>query len=37
MLWAARHRSPGWLAAGALLVTHGALGLAYDRVRGRAA
>ncbi|MER5729704.1 hypothetical protein ABT084_15420 [Streptomyces sp. NPDC002138] len=38
MLWAARRRSPGWLAAGALLVTHGALGLAYDRARdhGRA-
>ncbi|MEV6956408.1 hypothetical protein [Streptomyces sp. NPDC051183] len=33
MLWAARRRSPGWLAAGGLLVTHGALSLAYDRAR----
>jgi hypothetical protein len=28
--WGLRHRSGGWLAAGALLVTHGALGVLYD-------
>ncbi|WP_405497873.1 hypothetical protein [Streptomyces sp. NBC_00096] len=33
MLWAARRRSPGWLAAGTLLVAHGAAALAYDRAR----
>ncbi|WP_443059455.1 hypothetical protein [Streptomyces sp. NBC_00435] len=33
MLWAARRRSPGWLAAGTLLVAHGAGALAYDRAR----
>ncbi|MFE9566838.1 hypothetical protein ACFYM0_37740 [Streptomyces sp. NPDC006487] len=36
MLWAARRRSPGWLAAGTVLVTHGAAALAYDRARRRA-
>lgn len=33
MLWAARRRSAGWLAAGILLVAHGAGALAYDRAR----
>ncbi|MFI5983121.1 hypothetical protein ACIBEA_19885 [Streptomyces sp. NPDC051555] len=33
MLWAARRRNSGWLTAGALLVAHGALGLAYDHAR----
>lgn len=33
MLWAAHRRSPGWLAAGTLLVAHGAGALAYDRAR----
>lgn len=28
-----RHRAGGWVLAGALLVAHGALGLAYDRIR----
>ncbi|MEU1040073.1 hypothetical protein ACFYP4_19630 [Streptomyces sp. NPDC005551] len=28
-----RHRSGGWIVAGALLLLHGALGLAYDRRR----
>ncbi|GAA2318890.1 hypothetical protein OKJ48_31260 [Streptomyces kunmingensis] len=28
-----RRRSGGWLTAGALLLVHGALGLAYDRMR----
>ncbi|MFJ8820612.1 hypothetical protein ACIREE_02380 [Streptomyces sp. NPDC102467] len=28
-----RRRSGGWLTAGALLLGHGALGLAYDRIR----
>lgn len=36
MMWAARRRSPGWLAAGTVLVTHGAAALAYDRARRRA-
>lgn len=36
MVWAARRRSPGWLAAGTVLVTHGAAALAYDRARRRA-
>lgn len=33
-LWGAGRRSGGWVFAGALLVVHGALGLAYDRIRG---
>ncbi|WHM36699.1 hypothetical protein [Streptomyces sp. BPTC-684] len=33
--WGVARRSGGWVAAGAILVAHGALGLAYDRVRGR--
>jgi hypothetical protein len=33
--WALRRRSGGWAAAGALLMAHGALGFAYDRVRAR--
>ncbi|NEB05559.1 hypothetical protein [Streptomyces sp. SID13726] len=33
--WALRHRSGGWLTAGALLLAHGALGLAYDLTRPR--
>ncbi|MFF4353303.1 hypothetical protein [Streptomyces sp. NPDC001530] len=32
-LWGVRRRSGGWIAAGALLLTHGALGLAYDQLR----
>ncbi|WP_328865433.1 hypothetical protein [Streptomyces sp. NBC_00304] len=32
-LWGAGRRSGGWVFAGALLVAHGALGLAYDRIR----
>jgi hypothetical protein len=28
--WGVRRRSGGWIAAGALLLAHGALGLAYD-------
>lgn len=35
LLWGARHRSPGWLTAGAVLAAHGALALAYDRARAR--
>ncbi|WP_328902350.1 hypothetical protein OHR86_22695 [Streptomyces sp. NBC_00441] len=36
-LWGAARRSGGWAFAGVLLMVHGALGLAYDRVReGRA-
>ncbi|TXS56874.1 hypothetical protein [Streptomyces sp. t39] len=31
--WALRRRSPGWAAAGALLIAHGALGLTYARLR----
>jgi len=31
--WGVRRRRGGWIAAGALLVIHGALGLAYDRLR----
>ncbi|MCX4669892.1 hypothetical protein OG453_24935 [Streptomyces sp. NBC_01381] len=31
--WGLRRRSGGWVAAGVLLVVHGALGFAYDRVR----
>ncbi len=33
LLWGLRRRSGGWATAGALLVAHGALGLAYDRLR----
>ncbi|MDH6219947.1 hypothetical protein [Streptomyces pseudovenezuelae] len=33
--WGVRRRSGGWIAAGALLLAHGALGLAYDVVRPR--
>ncbi|MGW5846736.1 hypothetical protein ACWFQ8_02020 [Streptomyces sp. NPDC055254] len=33
VVWAARGRRPGWLAAGALLTAHGALALAYDHAR----
>ncbi|MCM2411774.1 hypothetical protein [Streptomyces sp. RKAG290] len=32
-LWGAGRRSGGWVFAGALLIVHGALGLAYDRIR----
>lgn len=33
--WGVRRRSPGWFAAGALLLGHGALGLVYDVGRPR--
>lgn len=33
-LWGAGRHSGGWVFAGALLMLHGALGLAYDRMRG---
>lgn len=33
-LWGLRRRGGGWVLAGALLLAHGALGLAYDRMRG---
>ncbi|WEH35828.1 hypothetical protein PZB75_22210 [Streptomyces sp. AM 4-1-1] len=33
-LWGIRRRSGGWAFAGALLLAQGALGLAYDRMRG---
>ncbi|MFK4098553.1 hypothetical protein ACI2L1_00410 [Streptomyces sp. NPDC019531] len=33
--WGLRHRSGGWLTAGALLLAHGALGLAYDLTHPR--
>ncbi|MFD7257222.1 hypothetical protein [Streptomyces sp. NPDC059874] len=33
LAWAARRRSPGWAAAGVVLVAQGALSLAYDRAR----
>ncbi|MFB7342138.1 hypothetical protein ACFCZ6_18970 [Streptomyces hydrogenans] len=33
LLWGLGRRSGGWTAAGALLVAHGAAGLAYDRLR----
>ncbi|WUN21198.1 hypothetical protein OHA74_23600 [Streptomyces phaeochromogenes] len=33
--WGVRRHSGGWIAAGALLVAHGALGLAYDLMRPR--
>ncbi|MGW1223923.1 hypothetical protein [Streptomyces sp. NPDC001515] len=32
-LWGASRRSGGWIVAGTLLMAHGALGLAYDRIR----
>lgn len=32
-LWGAGRRSGGWVFAGALLMVHGVLGLAYDRIR----
>ncbi|MEU5059737.1 MULTISPECIES: hypothetical protein [unclassified Streptomyces] len=32
-VWGLRRRGTGWALAGALLVVHGALGLAYDRLR----
>ncbi|MGW6751238.1 hypothetical protein [Streptomyces sp. NPDC055006] len=32
-VWGLRRRGAGWAVAGALLVVHGALGLAYDRLR----
>ncbi|MET9830504.1 hypothetical protein ABZ078_14545 [Streptomyces sp. NPDC006385] len=31
--WGLRHRDGGWIAAGAVLLAHGALGLAYEAVR----
>jgi hypothetical protein len=31
--WGLRRHNAGWIAAGALLLAHGALGLAYDMVR----
>lgn len=34
-LWGLGRRSGGWTAAAALLLAHGALGLAYDRMRAR--
>ncbi|MGP4006250.1 hypothetical protein [Streptomyces sp. 4N124] len=34
-VWGVRRRSGGWVVAGALLVAHGALGLAYGIVRPR--
>ncbi|WP_405869421.1 hypothetical protein [Streptomyces sp. NBC_00005] len=33
--WGVRRRSGGWIVAGALLLVHGALGLAYDLARPR--
>jgi hypothetical protein len=33
MAYGLRRRSGGWLAAGAVLLAHGALGIAYDRMR----
>ncbi|MFF3781555.1 hypothetical protein [Streptomyces sp. NPDC001933] len=33
-LWGLRRRGGGWVLAGALLLAHGALGLAHDRMRG---
>lgn len=33
--WGLRHRSPGWTTAGALLLAHGALGLAYGFQQSR--
>ncbi|MGA4956048.1 hypothetical protein [Streptomyces lavendulocolor] len=37
LVWALGRRSPGWATAAALLITRGALGLAYDRLRTPAA
>ncbi|MET8807508.1 hypothetical protein [Streptomyces sp. NPDC004546] len=34
-VWGIWRRSAGWVAAGALLLAHGALGMAYEGVRGR--
>ncbi|MEV1063872.1 hypothetical protein [Streptomyces sp. NPDC050263] len=34
-VWGVRRRSAGWIAAGALLLAHGALGLSYELVRPR--
>ncbi|MFF0749974.1 hypothetical protein [Streptomyces sp. NPDC004267] len=34
LVWGIARRSGGWTTAGALLVADGALGLAYDRLRG---
>ncbi|MGW0332611.1 hypothetical protein ACWD0J_12185 [Streptomyces sp. NPDC003011] len=34
-LWGLRHRSGGWIAAGALLLAHGALGLAHGLAHPR--
>ncbi|MEU5218920.1 hypothetical protein AB0G79_22350 [Streptomyces sp. NPDC020807] len=35
LIWGVGRRSGGWATAGALLVAHGAFGLAYDRLRDR--
>ncbi|SOD83815.1 hypothetical protein [Streptomyces sp. Ag109_G2-15] len=35
MAWGVWRRRGGWVAAGVLLLAHGALGLAYEGVRGR--
>ncbi|MEU6163520.1 hypothetical protein [Streptomyces tanashiensis] len=35
LLWGVARRSGGWAAAGAMLVAHGAFGLAHDRLRER--
>ncbi|MFJ3515673.1 MULTISPECIES: hypothetical protein [unclassified Streptomyces] len=37
LAWAAHRRSPGWAAAGAVLLAQGAASLAYDRARARQA
>ncbi|WP_020123545.1 hypothetical protein [Streptomyces canus] len=34
-VWGLRHRSGGWLTAGALLLAHGTLGLSYDLTHPR--
>ncbi|WP_437016363.1 hypothetical protein [Streptomyces sp. enrichment culture] len=34
LVWGVRHRSGGWTTAGALLLAHGALGLAHGFARG---
>ncbi|MER7108586.1 hypothetical protein [Streptomyces sp. NPDC000229] len=36
LAWALTRRSPGWATTAALLIAQGALGLAYDRLRGTA-
>ncbi|MEU4495000.1 hypothetical protein AB0F96_16550 [Streptomyces sp. NPDC023998] len=36
-VWGLRRRSGGWAVAGAVLMAHGVLGLAYDRLRERRA